>query len=779
MRTRTLAACLAFLATAALARTDAPATPRRPARADLEAQARRCRQILKTSIIDFYLPACVDRTNGGYLEALRGDRFSPTGEKFLTLQARQLWFFSTLAAAGIEKEAALAAARTGFDFLEKKFRDRTHGGYFARVSDAGRPTDRRKHVYLNAFALYGLAAYHRATRDDAALAAARDLFLKLEAKAHDSTHGGYTEFFHEDWRPITDPREPRYIGPPGTRTFNTHLHVLEALTELYRVWPDPRVRRRLAELLVINTLTIRLPEHGCNVDGFTPDWRPIQTAQNLRASYGHDVEGAWLCLDAARALGHPPALLRGWAEGLVGYSLRYGYDRKHGGFFYTGPLGKPADDTKKEWWVQAEALVSMLEMFKLTGRVEYHDAFAQTLDFVEKHQVAAKGSWWATRKADGSPAGTARTSMWQGAYHNGRSMLLCAKLLDELAAPAKKPEDARSAGPALLKVYKNHLVNSQNERVRLRGVNAASLEWTSDGEGHILATVNVAIRDWRANVIRLPLSQDRWFGKAPEQKDEGKAYRRLVKEIVDTCARQGCYVMLDLHWSNAGEWGKNIGQRVMPDRNSLAFWKDLARAYRNHPAVLFDLYNEPHDVSWDVWLKGGKVTERDRRSRRELTFEAVGMQPLLDAVRQTGAKNVVVAGGLDWAYDMSGFLAGKQLADPQGNGVIYANHTYPNKGDTVERWVKKMKAAAKKVPIIVSEFGCEAGGYRGKGGEQWVRQVLQALHEHDWDWIAWDMHPRAGPRLIADWKYTPTPGFGVLVKEALAGKYPGIAPKPE
>ena len=113
-----------------------------------------------------------------------------------------------------------------------------------------------------------------------------------------------------NWRPITDPKEPSFIGPPGTKTFNTHLHVLEALTELYRIWPDPQVRRRLDELLVINTLTIRLPQHGCNVDGFTPDWKPIETPRNLRASYGHDVEGAWLCIDAARALGYPPALLR-------------------------------------------------------------------------------------------------------------------------------------------------------------------------------------------------------------------------------------------------------------------------------------------------------------------------------------------------------------------------------------------------------------------------------------------------------------------------------------
>src|SRR3954447_15124708 len=98
-------------------------------------------------------------------------------------------------------------------------------------------------------------------------------------------------------RPITAPKVPSIIGPGGTKTFNTHLHVLEALTALYRVWPDPLVRKRLDEALVINTQTVRLPQYGCNVDGFTPDWRTIETPRNLRASYGHDVEAVWLCLD--------------------------------------------------------------------------------------------------------------------------------------------------------------------------------------------------------------------------------------------------------------------------------------------------------------------------------------------------------------------------------------------------------------------------------------------------------------------------------------------------
>jgi mannobiose 2-epimerase len=404
-----------------------------PSHAELLKQAARCRQLLKTSVIDFYLPACVDTANGGYYESLRDGKFAPTGEKFLTLQGRQLWFFSTLAREGIEKQAARAASKSGYDFLLAHMYDSTHGGYYSKVDDTGKPVDPRKHVYLNAFAMYGLVAYHRATGDPKALAATRDLFRVLEEKAHDKKNGGYEEFFNEDWRLITDLREPMYVGAIGTKTYNTHLHMLEALNDLYRVWPDPLVRQRLNELVLINTETVHHPNFNCNIDGWRPDWTMIENPAKLKASYGHDVECAWLMLDAGRALGSSPRMMRGWAEALCVYSLKYGYDRQHGGFFYTGPLGRTATDTKKEWWVQAEALVSMLEMYRLTGKPEYYEVFRQTLDFVEKHQIAREGSWWATRKADGSPLANSRTSPWQGAYHSGRSMLLCAKLLEEFA----------------------------------------------------------------------------------------------------------------------------------------------------------------------------------------------------------------------------------------------------------------------------------------------------------------------------------------------------------
>ena len=191
--------------------------------------ARRCRRMLERSLVDFYLPACVDTEHGGYLEVLDDDGRFVGGEKFLTMQARQLWFFSALAVANIRREESLKAADSGYRFLRKHFFDESEGGYFTKVTRDGTPTDRRKHVYPNAFVIYALVEFHRASATTAALQQARELFLTLEEHCHDERHGGYHEFFDEHWNLITDPKESGYVGAVGTKTYNSHLHLLEGV----------------------------------------------------------------------------------------------------------------------------------------------------------------------------------------------------------------------------------------------------------------------------------------------------------------------------------------------------------------------------------------------------------------------------------------------------------------------------------------------------------------------------------------------------------------------
>ncbi|MHB8636696.1 MAG: glycoside hydrolase family 5 protein [Fimbriimonadaceae bacterium] len=335
------------------------------------------------------------------------------------------------------------------------------------------------------------------------------------------------------------------------------------------------------------------------------------------------------------------------------------------------------------------------------------------------------------------------------------------------------PPSAAARGLPQLHTAGNQILDDHDRRVILRGVNVASMEWSSTGEGHLMNTLRVAVTEWHANIIRLPMSQDRWFGKGPEQTDGGRAYRGMIRSAVNYCASNRCYILLDLHWNDAGQWGKNIGQHVMPDMYSLEFWKSCAHDYRNQSAVLFDLYNEPHDTTWDIWLNGGDIDEQRGPGARQGRFVPVkyrtpGMQEMLDTVRSTGARNVVVCGGLDWAYDLSGFLKGYRLKDPKGHGVIYACHTYPIKGDSVDAWLKKLDAALPSIPVIMSEFGANNRGASANQPNPWVARVVAAMETRHCNWIAWDMHPAAGPTLVSDWQYTPTPSFGVIVKAALA-----------
>jgi hypothetical protein len=322
--------------------------------------------------------------------------------------------------------------------------------------------------------------------------------------------------------------------------------------------------------------------------------------------------------------------------------------------------------------------------------------------------------------------------------------------------------DARPGLPAL-KVVGNRLQTADGRVARLQGVNIPSLEW---GQGeHLVESLQVAVTDWKANIVRLCLSQDRWFGHSPERRDGGAGYRRTVRAFVDRAAAARCYVILDLHWSDAGTWGSHIGQHKMPDEHSAEFWAAAAAAFAGDPGVLFGLYNEPYDVSWETWRNGGTVREDNMKTPGgRLEYRAPGMQKLLDVCRAAGARNVVVAGGLDWAYDLTGVASGYALDDPNGNGVIYDTHLYPMKkwythGTTKsQEWDRLVMSAGRKYPVLIGEFGDGKEGYANK--------VLEFADRNDLPWTAWSLHPGARPVLIKDWKYTPT-DFGAVVKEAL------------
>ncbi len=331
---------------------------------------------------------------------------------------------------------------------------------------------------------------------------------------------------------------------------------------------------------------------------------------------------------------------------------------------------------------------------------------------------------------------------------------------------AQIPVPPKSALPPPLHVAGNQLQTPDGKVVWLQGVAIPSLEWSAGGE-HILTSIETAISGWKANCIRLCLGSKFYAGHGPWQNDGGLAYRQLVDDAVNLCASHGAYIVLDLHEYRA------------PTEQHAAFWKTVAEHYKDHPAVIFELLNEPHDISWKIWRDGGPVTEEKAKTdaaaeNREAlkTQDSIGMQGLVEAIRSTGARNLLIAGGLDWGYDLSGILQGFALSDPKGSGIMYSSHVYPWKRD----WQGKFLNAAAKYPIFVGEVGADSKpmDFIPREAQEdpatWVPDMLGVIQKNHLNWTAWNFHPTASPRVLLDWSYTPTPFWGEKVKAALAGQ---------
>jgi mannobiose 2-epimerase len=393
------------------------------------------RKALEENIVRFWHPKTLDRKYGGYTL-----NHGPAGEwkgdapKMIVTQSRMVWFFARLARAGYgDRQQMLSAADHGYRFLMAKMWDEKHGGFYWGVDASGARKERpKKNMYGESFALYALSEFAMASGRKDVLDRATQLFQLFERKAHDARYGGYREHFNEDWTPAP-PGEPGYMGVDSqVKLMNTHLHLLESMTAFYRASRLPLARERLLELITIESNTVFRKNVGSCSDQYRLDWTPILEGGGARASYGHDLENIWLLADAAAAAGIPVQPYLDFFRHSFDYSMKFGWDAKNGGFWYWGPFGKPAQDGSKSWWVQSEALVSALTMYRLTKDAQYWRVFEKTWGFVRDHQIDWKnGEWWSS--VDERLAGSGgKANEWKAGYHNGRAMIECIVLLKGL-----------------------------------------------------------------------------------------------------------------------------------------------------------------------------------------------------------------------------------------------------------------------------------------------------------------------------------------------------------
>ncbi len=277
----------------------------------------------------------------------------------------------------------------------------------------------------------------------------------------------------------------------------------------------------------------------------------------------------------------------------------------------------------------------------------------------------------------------------------------------------------------------NQVLDSNDNPVVFRGIARPSLEWDRNGQG-LSAQDFTNMKSWGANVTRLALNQSFWL--------EGGAYQDRVAQTVDWAKQAGLAVILDLHWSDRG--GKaEPAQQPMADQRSLTFWTQVATRFKDDPKVMFELYNEPKTLTCGQWLNGGSVSDA------EGAFEAVGMQALYDAVRGTGAPNIVLIGGRNWAYD----LVCLQVEPVYGTNIIYVSHIYDYEQKQPDDWDRAWTFATTNYPVMITEFGYDQQPPDCGRLNSFSGQVLDRADQLGVGWVAWAWFPSdcSFPALLA------------------------------
>lgn len=391
---------------------------------------RYCSDLLKelgkesTAILDYWMEHMVDEVNGGFHGSVDNLNNPDSGApKGIVLNSRILWTFS-LAYNRTNNESYRRLAERAFNYMLDQFADHEYGGVYWSVNSGGSVLESRKQIYGQAFCIYGMTEYYKATGSITALHFSKDLFGRIEKNSFDEKAGGYFEAFDRKWRALDDQRLSEK-DENEKKTMNTHLHIIEAYANLYGVWKHPLVYDRIVHLLdTFRMHFIDAKTHHLRLF-LDENWN----SKSSLVSYGHDIEASWLLLDCARAINNESyqnlfiqlslPMLSAAMEGLDA----------DGGLWYEYDVAKKMLVKEKHSWPQAEALVAFANAWQLTGDEKWLVQLNRTWEFIKKNLKDVRGEWFWGINGDKSIMQKEKAGFWKCPYHNYRA---CGEVMNRI-----------------------------------------------------------------------------------------------------------------------------------------------------------------------------------------------------------------------------------------------------------------------------------------------------------------------------------------------------------
>jgi len=380
---------------------------------------------LTHNLLPYWSTYMIDTVNGGFYGRIDSkEQVHADSDKGGILNARILWTFSS-AFRVLGDSSYLDIANRAKNYIMTYFIDRQHGGAFYTVKANGEPSDTRKQILTESYFIYSLAEYYRATGDKEALEKAKEIFEYVEKYAYDKELNGYFEVFTRDWQRSHD-LLLNEKSPDDEKTMITHLHLVEAYAGLYRVWPEKRMEERLRNIIEIFNDKVVDNKTFHTIYFLDRKWNRTSAID----SYGHDIEGSWLIVEAASLLNDPELL-----EKVKKLSIKIA-DAAAEGIQDDGSMLTEMDKstghivTIRSWWEQAESVVGYLNAFEITGDEAYLDKSVKSWDYIKQHFVDyTNGGWYSLVLENGEPGNRDKAGFWTCPYHNGR---MCMEVIERI-----------------------------------------------------------------------------------------------------------------------------------------------------------------------------------------------------------------------------------------------------------------------------------------------------------------------------------------------------------